>query len=68
MKSISQNSSHEEYQSEINTLLFIFKYCLPKDFEISSEERAASTYIIAQDSIEGVYGGAILRKKPFQNL
>lgn len=68
MIKIIEPSSHETYQAEINTLLCIFKYCLPKGFELSSEERATSTYIIAQDLIEGVYAGAILRKKPFHTF
>ncbi len=68
MLKIIEPSSHEEHQSEINTLLSIFKCCLPKGFEFSSEEKKTSTYIIAQDSIEGVYGGAILRKKPFHTF
>jgi len=68
MLRIIDPSAHETYQAEINTLLCIFKHCLPKGFEFSSEEKKASTYIIAQDSIEGVYGGAILRKKPFHTF
>jgi hypothetical protein len=68
MLKIIEPSAHEMYRAEINTLLCIFKHCLPTGFELSSEERAASTYIIAQDSIEGVYGGAILRKKPFHTF
>lgn len=68
MLKIIEPSSHETYQAEINTLLSIFKCCLPKGFEFSAEERATSTYVIAQDSIEGVYGGAILRKKPFHTF
>ena len=62
---IIEPSSHERYQSEIDILLAIFKKILPSDFKLSPEEKAASTYMVAKDSIYGVYGGAILRKKPF---
>jgi len=58
-------SSHEKYQEEIDDLLSIFKGSLPKNCQPSLEEKEKNVYIIAEDSDFGVYGGALLRKKPF---
>ncbi len=63
MFKIIEPSSHEKYQSDISNLLTIFR--ITQSLEISLEERTTSTFIIAKDSKHGVYGGAILRTKPF---
>ena len=68
MLKIIEPHAHEKSQSEIEDLLWIFKRFFPQDFKLAPEEQRSSTYIIAEDVHYGVYGGAILRKKPFHTF
>ncbi len=63
MLKIIEPTVHEVYQSEIDTLLYLFQ--LSQRVDLPLEEQARSTFIMAKDPKCGVYGGAILRKKPF---
>jgi hypothetical protein len=66
MLKIIEPSSHEDYQSEIDTLLYLFQ--VSQKVELPLEEKVKSTFIIAKDPKCGVYGGAILRKRPLYAL
>jgi hypothetical protein len=66
MLRITEPPSHEDYQSEIDTLLYLFQ--VSQKVEIPLEEKVKSTFTMAKDPTCGVYGGAILRKKPLYAL
>ena len=66
MLRIIEPPSHEDYQSEIDTLLYLFQ--VSQKVELPLEEKVKSTFIMAKDPKCGVYGGAILRKKPLYAL
>ena len=61
MLRIIEPPSHGFYQSKIDTLLNIFK--IYQNLELSLEEQAKTTFIVAEDPKCGVYGGALLYKK-----
>lgn len=66
MLKIIEPNSHELYQPEINALLYLFKLSHNYDFKLPLEEQEKATFIVAEDSKCGIYGGAILRKKPLE--
>ncbi|OJW54579.1 MAG: hypothetical protein BGO67_10560 [Alphaproteobacteria bacterium 41-28] len=66
MLRIIEPRSHELYQAEINALQYIFKFT--QNFKTPEDEQAKATFIIAEDSKCGIYGGAILRKKPLDTF
>lgn len=61
MFKIIEPKDHCFHRSRIEALLDLFQ--IYHNFELTFEEKISSTFIIAEDERNGVYGGAILYKK-----
>ena len=61
MLRIIEPKDHCFHRSRIEALLDLFQ--IYHNFELTLEEKISSTFIIAEDERNGVYGGAILYKK-----
>lgn len=66
MLKIIEPKDHCFHTSRIESLLDLFR--IYHNFELSSEEKGRTTFIIAEDERNGVYGGALLYKKKVGDL
>ena len=66
MLKIIEPKDHCLHKSRIEALLDLFK--LYHNFELTLEEKARTTFIIAEDESHDVYGGALLYKRKLGDL
>ncbi|MBY0291725.1 MAG: hypothetical protein K2W92_00320 [Alphaproteobacteria bacterium] len=66
MLKIIEQKDHCFHTLRIESLLDLFR--IYHNFELSSEEKGRTTFIIAEDERNGVYGGALLYKKKVGDL
>ena len=66
MLKIIEPKDHYLHKPRIEALLDLFQ--IYHNFELSSEEKSKTTFIIAEDETNGVYGGALLYKKKVGDL